>query len=305
LVYNEVPVFSVIAERSLDASHFASSSISFLRAQRRRCHRPPPFPRHQRHLLLHFTPRVTRLLSCSSDALYNQPQHHGTLPLPRVLSSLSTPSRRVPPTPRHDVFHVQWRLHFIPGRLASLRICSTSLRANLSPCPRAMAAAAPVRRGQPTSAPPRSPRPPAEFLHFLPVLPDPTPAQTPHQTVPLTFAVDLPPPPLRPPRRPGRPAAPTPRRSLQQDHITSRKLLDHLTEPLRPPACRNIATMTKPDRHRPKQNSVAGPPPTTQLHPNAARGPSLLPCAPPPLAPRRRRLPSPERRRLLPVLCFP
>jgi hypothetical protein len=29
LVYNEDPVFSVIAEKSLDASHFASSSVSF------------------------------------------------------------------------------------------------------------------------------------------------------------------------------------------------------------------------------------------------------------------------------------
>jgi hypothetical protein len=29
LVYNEIPVFYVIAEKSLDASHFASSSVSF------------------------------------------------------------------------------------------------------------------------------------------------------------------------------------------------------------------------------------------------------------------------------------
>jgi hypothetical protein len=204
LVYNEVPIFSVIAEKSLDASPFSSSSVSFLRAQRRPCHRPPSFPRHQRHLLLHFTPRVARLLSCSPDALYNQPQHHGTPPSPRVLSSLSTPSRRVPPTPRHDVVHLQRLLHFIPGRLASLRICSTSLRVNLSPLPT------------------------CQWRHPVPWLP-----------------------PLRPPHRPGRPAAHTPRRSLQQDHVISRKLLDHLTEPLQPPACRNIAAMTKPDRRRP------------------------------------------------------
>jgi hypothetical protein len=29
LVYNEAPVFPIIAEKSLDASHFASSSVSF------------------------------------------------------------------------------------------------------------------------------------------------------------------------------------------------------------------------------------------------------------------------------------
>jgi hypothetical protein len=59
-----------------------------------------------------------------------------------VLSSLSTPSRRVPPTPRHDVVHVQRLLHFTPGRLASLRICSTFLRANPSSCPCARGATA-------------------------------------------------------------------------------------------------------------------------------------------------------------------
>jgi hypothetical protein len=69
MVYNEVPVFSVIAEKSLDASHFASSSVSFSASSTLPL--PPlaaccavPLPSSSSYLSPH-----TPLLSCSRPPL--------------------------------------------------------------------------------------------------------------------------------------------------------------------------------------------------------------------------------------------
>jgi hypothetical protein len=200
LVYNKVPIFFVIAEKSLDASHFASSSVSFSASS---------------------APATACRLLC------------------RALSSSSS-SYLSPHTPL--LFCSRPPLPFLPSSTSSNR--ATRCHGCRRPCsPWAAIISPSLLSSTPCRASPLPTGAPRPHPSANPSLDRPTDVHRRPSSATASAS---------PSTRPSSSSYPSPITPTGPRHLEEAPGPPHRASLT--PACRNITTVTKPDRHRPSSS---------------------------------------------------